>query len=204
MCSAKAILGFVRFTRYYYIVVANEIKPEGVIMGHIVYSITVSLPDPASRLELRRHSALCEEFREELPPQHHVLQERLRRARRSFISSVGAGREGAGAVHHDRPDARFLLLLRLPLSFCVQHNVMVVSQGMDLTEQSMFVWNAYLLSEFASLVAPAWFVSITNGVFLQQRCVDHGKPFQLTLVARRSRWAWGRRMTAESTRARGT
>lgn len=52
VCSAKAILGFVRFTRYYYIVVANEIKPEGVIMGHIVYSITVSLPYSSSRLEL--------------------------------------------------------------------------------------------------------------------------------------------------------
>ena len=98
----------------------------------------------------------------------------------------------------------FFFCYDYPLSFCVQHNVLVVSQGMDLTEQSMFVWNAYLLSEFASLVAPAWFVSITNGVFLQQRCIDHGKPFQLTLVARRSRWAWVRRMTAESTRARGT
>ena len=41
VCSAKAILGFVRFTRYYYIVVATETKPEGVLMGHIVYSITV-------------------------------------------------------------------------------------------------------------------------------------------------------------------
>lgn len=82
----------------------------------------------------------------------------------------------------------FFFCYDYPLSFCVQHNVMVASQGMDLTEQSMFVWNSYLLSEFAALVSPCWFVSITNGVFLQQRCVNHDKPFQLTLVARRSRW----------------
>ena len=39
--NAKAILGFVRFTRYYYLVYATELKPEGMIMGHVIYSITV-------------------------------------------------------------------------------------------------------------------------------------------------------------------
>ena len=41
--GAKAILGFVRFTRCYYLVVATETKPEGIIMGHVVYSITVGI-----------------------------------------------------------------------------------------------------------------------------------------------------------------
>ena len=41
MCTAKALLGFIRFTRYYYLAVATEVKPEGVIMGHTVYSISV-------------------------------------------------------------------------------------------------------------------------------------------------------------------
>lgn len=43
MCSAKALLGFVRFTRFYYLVVATEVKAEGMIMGHVVYSISVRL-----------------------------------------------------------------------------------------------------------------------------------------------------------------
>ena len=39
--NAKAILGFVRFTQYYYLVYATELKPEGMIMGHVIYSIAV-------------------------------------------------------------------------------------------------------------------------------------------------------------------
>lgn len=81
----------------------------------------------------------------------------------------------------------FFFCYDYPLSFCVQHNVMAVAQGIDLTEQSMFVWNSYFLREFRSLVSPSWFVSIINGVFLQQRCIEHEKSFQLTLIARRSR-----------------
>ena len=41
VCTAKALLGFVRFTRYYYLAVATEVKEEGAIMGHIIYSIAV-------------------------------------------------------------------------------------------------------------------------------------------------------------------
>lgn len=41
LASAKAILGFVRFTQYYYLVIVTETKPEGIIMGHIIYSILV-------------------------------------------------------------------------------------------------------------------------------------------------------------------
>lgn len=77
VCSAKAILGFVRFTRYYYIVVATETKPEGVLMGHIVYSITVWHEICIYEVELRCDSSLCGQFLKRLLPQHHVLQERL-------------------------------------------------------------------------------------------------------------------------------
>lgn len=41
VASAKAILGFVRFTSYYYLVIATELKPEGMVMGHVIYSIAV-------------------------------------------------------------------------------------------------------------------------------------------------------------------
>lgn len=41
VCTAKALLGFVRFTRHYYLTVATEVKAEGVIMGHMIYSISV-------------------------------------------------------------------------------------------------------------------------------------------------------------------
>ena len=41
VATAKALLGFVRFTRHYYLTIATEVKAEGVIMGHVIYSISV-------------------------------------------------------------------------------------------------------------------------------------------------------------------
>ena len=43
MMSAKAILGFVRFTSFYYMIIATELKPEGILLGHVIYSIAVAL-----------------------------------------------------------------------------------------------------------------------------------------------------------------
>ncbi|CBK24216.2 uncharacterized protein [Blastocystis hominis] len=56
--SAKAILGFIRFVRCYYLVVVTETKPEGIIMGHVIYSITNSevIPlkiEPSSKNKLK-------------------------------------------------------------------------------------------------------------------------------------------------------
>ena len=54
--SAKAILGFIRFVHYYYLVVVTETKPEGIIMGHVIYSITVR-NTIEFQIELRSNSA---------------------------------------------------------------------------------------------------------------------------------------------------
>ena len=54
--SAKAILGFIRFVRCYYLVVVTETKPEGIIMGHVIYSITVR-NTIEFQIELRSNSA---------------------------------------------------------------------------------------------------------------------------------------------------
>lgn len=79
--SAKAILGFVRFVRCYYLVVVTETKPEGIIMGHVIYSITVRSAVRFS-LELRSDSA---QDRTDLQEQAEVAalsEERGRRCRR--------------------------------------------------------------------------------------------------------------------------
>ena len=44
LMSAKAIIGFIRFTSFYYMVIATELKPEGILLGHVIYSIAVAFP----------------------------------------------------------------------------------------------------------------------------------------------------------------
>ena len=66
----------------------------------------------------------------------------------------------------------FYFSYRYPLSHCVQHNILVQAHDCPSQPQEMFVWNSYLLSEF-----------------LQQRCIQYSRQFQLTLIARRSRYS---------------
>ena len=81
----------------------------------------------------------------------------------------------------------FYLSSSYPLSQSVQHNVLTAAHDLSNDLQSMFIWNTYLLSEMSRCVGERWYCHLIQGVFLQQHCIQHGKQFQLTLIARRSR-----------------
>ena len=74
------------------------------------------------------------------------------------------------------------------LSYSSQFNILRKARDFPDQEQFMFVWNNYLLSEFRDIVSSQWYVSLIQGVFLQKHCVHYGHHFQLSLIARRSRY----------------
>lgn len=112
--SAKAILGFVRFVRCYYLVVATETKPEGIIMGHVVYSITVRTLIEL-RIELRGDPAQNRSLLQEQAQIAALSQERRRRwFPRGSPYSLGPREPLSGPVHHGGPHEGLLLQLQLP------------------------------------------------------------------------------------------
>ena len=112
--SAKAILGFVRFVRCYYLVVATETKPEGIIMGHVVYSITVRTLIEL-RIELRGDPAQNRSLLQEQAQIAALPQERGRRLfPRGSPYSLGPRGPLSGPVHHGGPHEGLLLQLQLP------------------------------------------------------------------------------------------
>lgn len=111
--SAKAILGFVRFVRCYYLVVVTETKPEGIIMGHVIYSITVR-NTIEFQIELRSHSAQNRALLQkqaQIPP---LAQERGRRFPFRGDSRLGPRGSLSGSLQHGRSHQGILLLLQLP------------------------------------------------------------------------------------------
>ena len=81
----------------------------------------------------------------------------------------------------------FYLSFSYPLSHSVQHNILTRANQVPSTPQEMFVWNSYLLEECKESISPNWYCRVVHGVFLQQRCLQYGQSFLLTLLARRSR-----------------
>lgn len=82
----------------------------------------------------------------------------------------------------------FFFSYNYPLSYSAQHNILsCVSHTASSAPQSMFVWNAHLLEEMQQCLSTEWYVILIHGVFLQQRCIQQDRQFQLTLIARRSR-----------------
>lgn len=81
----------------------------------------------------------------------------------------------------------FFFSYNYSLSYSSQFNILQKTRDCPDCEQSMFVWNHYLLSEFRGIVSSEWYVSLIQGVFLQKHCVQYGHHFQLSLIARRSR-----------------
>ena len=84
----------------------------------------------------------------------------------------------------------FFFCYEYPLSNYVQRNVLAASNNLPLSQQTMFVWNTYLLEEFQHIAEAPWYIYLIHGVFLQQNCVQQERQFQLTLIGRRSRSAW--------------
>lgn len=93
------------------------------------------------------------------------------------------------SLQHGGSHKGFYFSYRYPYLIVFSNNILVQAHDCPSQPQEMFVWNSYLLSEFSLCVSSRWYCYLIHGVFLQQRCIQYSRQFQLTLIARRSRYS---------------
>ncbi|EPE10764.1 polyphosphoinositide phosphatase [Ophiostoma piceae UAMH 11346] len=202
-CTTWGLLGFIRFTGPYYMMLITKRSTVAVIGGHVVYQVTGT----------------------ELIP--------LTPGRGADTGGGGAGGGGGnagaagngggdGSHHHtaghssQADEARFLAILNhvnLTQSFyfsysyditnTLQHNITqeraALAEGRrwlcDEGHNSMFVWNSHLLQPaMDSLASPFdWCRPITHGYIDQASISIYGRTAYVTIIARRSRYFAGAR-----------
>ncbi|KAI9751629.1 MAG: phosphatidylinositol-3,5-bisphosphate 5-phosphatase [Lichina confinis] len=180
-CSAWGLLGFIRFTGPYYMLLITKRSQVAVIGGHYIYQVDgtelVSLAKPStSRFRSDRHP---EEAR------FLTILNNLDLTRSFYFShSYNVTRTLQRNIIHAR------------------QNVQAAAPGSrkhDLND--MVVWNHYLLEPALKLLKSTldWCLPIVHGHVDQSTLYVHGRSIHITIIARRSRFFAGARFLKRGT-----
>jgi phosphatidylinositol 3,5-bisphosphate 5-phosphatase len=176
-CSTWGLLGFIRFTGSYYMLVITKRSQVAMIGGHFIYSVdgTELVPlttGPSSRFKTS-DAKNAEEAR--------------------FL----------GILNNLDLTRSFYFSYSYDITRTLQHNIMTeraaLAQGCpyphDQDYNSMFVWNSYLLQPAKSALKNTfdWCLPVIHGYIDQAALSIYGRTVYLTIIARRSRYFAGAR-----------
>ncbi|KAL6781965.1 hypothetical protein ACKKBF_B10120 [Auxenochlorella protothecoides x Auxenochlorella symbiontica] len=183
VCRAHGMAGCFRFLQGYYLLLILKKSMQGLIAGHKVYGVesTALLP----LLHPEAHAAAFREGGTALPEARY---------RRIF-----------GGVPLD---SSFLFSRTWPLWRSVQS---VLAPGAPAAAPppnpdpfaSQWVWNAHISLPLRALDLARWLTPLVHGFWTQRRLSVFGRPFTLTLLARRSRRFAGTRYRKRGLNADG-
>jgi hypothetical protein len=174
-CSAWALLGFVRFTGAYYMLLVTKRSQVAVLGGHNVYQIDetelVSLtPAESSRLK----------------PEKQSEEERYR----AILSNLDLTRSFYFSYSYD-------------ITRSLQHNICRerkahhdgTSQFLSRDYNTMFIWNHHLLTPAINTLKNPyeWCLPIIHGYVDQSKISVYGRVVYVSVIARRSRFFAGAR-----------
>ena len=221
--SAVAIVGFVRFLRGFYLVLASERCLLGKIGGHAVFSIrssqviqvwqTKKAPESKSLLE-KLQKGISRQFSGKSPldaaESKYLAMFSLVDLTKDFYFSytyalthtVQTNLEAANSVRGRRNSDRIYQGQRLnTVSSSGPGNEDKLAADYSLKVNDRFVWNHHLTSELLALKELSvggqppinWSIVLLHGSFSQRECMVFGKRINITLIARRSRHFAGTR-----------
>ena len=173
-CSFWGLLGFIRFTEAYYMLIVTNRRQVAMIGGHYIYQIegTELIPlttGASSRFVSNRN-----------PEETRFL---------SILNNLDLSK-------------RFYFSYSYDITHSLQHNIIrqrnAVNEGLHRVEEesnSMFVWNHHLLNPAISALKHPfnWCLPIIHG-FIDQSALDiFGRAVYITIIGRRSRFFAGAR-----------
>ncbi|KAJ9206727.1 hypothetical protein DTO164E3_968 [Paecilomyces variotii] len=172
-CSAWGLLGFIRFTGAYYMLLVTKRSQVAMIGGHYVYQI-----DGTELVSLTTTSR----FKPEKYPEEARYIGILNNLdlTRSFYFSYSY--DITRTLQHNICRERLNLQKGLPHTANHDHN-------------SMFVWNQHLLNPAAATLKNTydWCLPIIHGYVDQSKLSVYGRLVYITIIARRSRFFAGAR-----------
>ncbi|GAB7362701.1 hypothetical protein MBLNU230_g3008t1 [Neophaeotheca triangularis] len=173
-CSFWGVLGFIRFTEAYYMVIITKRGQVAMIGGHYVYQIEATEQIPLTTGSSSRFS------RDRNPEEARFL----------------------GILNNLDLSKSFYFSYSYDITQSLQHNIIrqreATNQGLKAPppdHNSMFVWNAHLLkpAKFALRNPFEWCLPIIHG-FIDQSALDiFGRSVYITIIGRRSRHFAGAR-----------
>lgn len=176
--TAWGLLGFIRFTECYYMLLVNKRQQVAMIGGHYIYQIedTMTIPistGPVSRLQSNRN-----------PTEARYL---------SILNKLDLNKSFYFSYSYD-------------LTRTLQHNIIKEREALISKKSkaerrsnpdfnSMFVWNQYLLDPALenSKNPYDWCIPVIHGSVEQCEINVYGRPLYIALIARRSRFFAGAR-----------
>eukprot|EP00667_Euglena_gracilis_P000661 EG_transcript_661 len=188
--SGYGLLGFIRFTRGYYLVLITGRRRVGTIGPHSVYEITAT--------EMVPFEAATK----------HTTFSSLSKDDESKYREMFLGFD----VTHD-----FYFSYTYDITHTLQWNVgQRAHHGVQCADgwsartweqvNDMFVWNSYLLQDVRDQLEPAhhcWLLPVTHGFYGQTTIRCYGRLINLVIVARRSRFFAGTRYLKRGINDRG-
>jgi len=173
-CTFWGLLGFIRFTEAYYMLIITQRKQVAMIGGHYVYQIEGTELVPLTTGASSRFA------RDRNPEETRFL---------NILNNLDLSKSFYFSYSYD-------------ITHTLQHNIIRQRQAMnegqhqaDLAFSSMYVWNHHLLKPaIAALKHPFnWCLPIIHG-FIDQASLDtFGRAVYITIIGRRSRHFAGAR-----------
>ncbi|PGH02451.1 mannosyl-oligosaccharide alpha-1,2-mannosidase [Blastomyces parvus] len=174
-CSSWGLLGFIKFTGPYYMLLVTRRSQVAMIGGHYVYQIDgtelVPLTSTASARTKSEKSAEEARFI-------------------AIMSNVDLTRSFYFSYSYN-----ITRTLQRNISYEREKLQKGVSDGRDVDHNTMFVWNYYMLEPVVSLFKNAfdWCLPIIHGYVDQSMISVYGRLVYVTIIARRSRFFAGAR-----------
>ncbi|KAF2838947.1 polyphosphoinositide phosphatase Fig4 [Patellaria atrata CBS 101060] len=173
-CSSWGILGFIRFTEAYYMILITKKAHVAMIGGHYIYQVDGTELVPITT------GASSRFMRDRNPEESRFL---------GILNNLDLTRS-------------FYFSYSYNITRTLQHNIIREREALAMGKKSsghdfnsMFVWNQYLLEPALKAIKSTydWCLPITHG-FVDQSSLDiFGRQIYITLIARRSRFFAGAR-----------
>jgi phosphatidylinositol 3,5-bisphosphate 5-phosphatase len=169
VCSGDGLLGFIRFTQGYYLVLITEKEKRGSIGPHQIYSVT-------------KTGYVYVPFGQKIS------------------SNSVEGRYKNLFFSLDFTD--FYFSYSYDLTHTLQHNLTYTGEPYY---NKSFAWNHYLMKPLLSSGSQAsyWAHPLVHGYFAQKTLSQHGRLFQMSIIARRSRHFAGTRYLKRGVNGQG-
>ncbi|KHN99282.1 SacI domain-containing protein [Metarhizium album ARSEF 1941] len=172
-CTTWGIIGFIKFTGPYYMLLITKKSTVAMVGGHYIYQVEGTELIPLTPGKSKADSRNTEEQR--------------------FL----------GILNNLDLTKSFYYSYSYDITRTLQHNIMrersALNEGLlpssDDDPNTMFVWNSYLLSPAAKVLQAAydWCRPIIHGYVDQAALSIYGRTAHITVIARRSRYFAGAR-----------
>ncbi|QSS59941.1 polyphosphoinositide phosphatase Fig4 [Histoplasma capsulatum] len=174
-CSSWGLLGFIRFTGPYYMILVTRRSQVAMIGGHYIYQIdgTELIPLTSTTSARTKSEKSAEEAR--------FI---------TIMSNVDLTRSFYFSYSYN-----ITRTLQRNISYERQRLQKGPSDGRNVDHNTMFVWNYYMLEPVVSLLKNAfdWCLPIIHGYVDQSMICVYGRLVYVTIIARRSRFFAGAR-----------